>query len=385
MPDAPGRLWLVTRVYAPDEGGVQTYAEEVGRAYAALGWQVTLFAQSSAGPRRITEGRLTLIDVGPGSKLQVYVRLRRAMAAAWRDGERPEAIHACTWRAAIPTLLFRRRLIVTVHGREIGRPRGLAFRLMQLVLASSDRIVAVSETTRELLLRRLPRLEARCIVAWNGISTTAFPAPGTSRTGQGDPRILTLSRLVPRKNIATAVRAAAACCDRGLRFHYRIAGRGPQSAEIQDAIDASDAGSRIALLGYVDGKQRDIEFRQADIFLHPQLALEAGDEIEGFGISVADAMAHGLVCIVGAEGGPAELIQHGVTGFVVDARSEVAIAAALERLLLDPALRHSMGEAARCWVGENLSWHHHCRLSLDRRPAPQAGHRSAERRDIENP
>ncbi|MBL6081724.1 glycosyltransferase family 4 protein [Belnapia sp. T18] len=366
MPDASGRLWLVTRVYGPDEGGVQTYAEEVARAYVALGWQVTLFAKSSAGPRRETDGRLTLIDVGPGSKPQVLVRLHRAMATAWRDGERPEAIHACTWRAAIPALFFCRRLIVTVHGREIGRPRGLAFRLMRLVLARSERIVAVSETTRDLLLQRNPQFEARCIVAWNGISTSANSVPDTSRTDQSEPRILTLCRLVPRKNVATAVRAAAACYDRGLRYHYHIAGRGSQSAEIQHAIDASAAGSRIALLGYVDDMQRDVEFRQADIFLHPQLALEAGDEVEGFGISVADAMAHGLVCIVGAEGGPAELIQHGVTGFVVDARSEAAISTMLERLLLDPELRSSMGEAARRWVKENLSWHHHCRLCLDR-------------------
>ncbi|WP_052214146.1 glycosyltransferase family 4 protein [Belnapia sp. F-4-1] len=375
MPDAPGRLWLVTRVYAPDEGGVQTYAEEVARAYVALGWQVTLFAKSSVGPRRETNGKLRLIDVGPGSKLQVLVRLHRAMAAAWRDGERPEAIHACTWRAAIPALFFRRRLIVTVHGREIGRPRGLAFRLMRLVLARSERVVAVSETTRDLLLRRLPQFGARCIVAWNGVSTTAIPASGASPTGQGEPRILTLCRLVPRKNVATAVRAAAACHDRGLRYHYRIAGRGPQSAEIQHAIDASAAGSRIALLGYVDDRQREVEFRQADIFLHPQLALEAGDEIEGFGISVADAMAHGLVCIVGAEGGPAELIQHGVTGFVVDARSEAAITALLERLILDPKLRSRIGEAARRWVKEHLSWHHHCRLCLDCRSVSRAGHR----------
>ncbi|MCO6416012.1 glycosyltransferase family 4 protein [Siccirubricoccus sp. KC 17139] len=379
MPDAPGRLWLVTRVYAPDEGGVQTYAAEVARAYAALGWQVTLFVKSSAGPRRETDGRLTKIDVGPGSKLRVYARLLGAMAAAWREGERPEAIHACTWRAAIPALFFRRRLIVTVHGREIGRPRGLAFRLMRLVLARSERVVAVSETTRELLLRRLPQFEARCVVAWNGISTAVVAATGAARTGEGEPGVLTLCRLVPRKNIVTAVKAAASCYDRGLRFHYRIAGRGPQAAEIRHAIDASGAGSRIALLGYVGDRQREVEFRQAEIFLHPQLALEAGDEIEGFGISIADAMAHGLVCIVGAEGGPAELIQHDVTGFVVDARSEAAIAAVLERVLLDSTLRSRMGEAARCWVGENLSWHHHCRISLDRRPAPRAGQRSQER------
>ena len=144
MADADRHLWLVARVHAPDEGGVQTYVAETARAYAALGWRVTLFAKSSAGPRRVSSDGVELIDVGPASRMQVYGRLFRAMAGAWLRGERPQAIHACTWRAALPAFFFPRPLIVTIHGREVGRPGGGAFALLRLVLRRARRIVAVS-------------------------------------------------------------------------------------------------------------------------------------------------------------------------------------------------------------------------------------------------
>lgn len=363
---APRRLWLVSRVFAPDEGGVQTYAAELARAYAGLGWQVTVFAKSSAGPRRqaLAPG-VELVDVGPGKALAVYARLFRALRAAWASGARPAAIHACTWRAALPCLGLGAPLLVTVHGREVGRPRRLAFFLLRQALARATRIVAVSDTTRGLLLRRLPGLASRCITAWNGATPVPPPPPTAFAEGRGEAALLTLCRLVPRKNVPAALRAALSLLRHGQDFTYRVAGRGPDGAVLEGLLaEAGPEAARIALLGYVPEATMAALYRESDIFLHPQLALEDGDEIEGFGISVADAMMHGMVCIVGAEGGPAELVRHGETGFVVDGRDPAAIAAALAPLLRDPALRRRMGAAARAQALRDFSWQRHAEACL---------------------
>ena len=88
------------------------------------------------------------------------------------------------------------------------------------------------------------------------------------------------------------------------------------------------------------------------------------------GFGVADAMAEGLLCIVGREGGPAELIRDGETGFVVDGRSKDAIARALDAALRHPALRTAMGLRARQWVVGNLSWRRHGQLCLEELQMP---------------
>ncbi|MGC6330125.1 glycosyltransferase family 4 protein [Rhizorhabdus sp. FW153] len=358
-------IWLVSRVFPPDEGGVQTYAEQVAEAYRSNGYRVRAFVKSSAGPRRITHGKLDIVDVGPGSKMVTYVRLFRAISQVWRTGERPAAIHACTWRAALAALPFPAPLVITVHGREFGRPQGAAFRLMRRVLYRAQRVVAVSQTSRTMLLERIPELAARCITAWNGTGTraAAFQAGATSAVADR-PQILTVCRLVPRKNVAAAIAAAASLLRLGYRFDYRIVGRGEDLLDLQALIDGLGAAASIRLLGYVPDRELRQLYAASDIFLHPQIALEDGAEFEGFGISVADAMANGLACIVGKDGGPSELVRDNDTGLIVDGRSVDAIEAAVEMLLRDVELRLSIGLRAMDWATRVLDWQRHCQQAL---------------------
>ncbi|KMS54795.1 glycosyl transferase family 1 [Novosphingobium barchaimii LL02] len=364
MSEGRSRIWVVARVHGPDEGGVQTYVAQVAQGYARAGREVTVFAKSSAGPRRVVDGSITLIDVGPASQLGVYARLVIAMARAWAGGERPDAVHACTWRAAIPALPFPRPLIVTVHGREVGRPAGVAFRLMSAVLSHTARIVAVSDATRVLTLSRLPALADRCVAAWNGVVVP----PQRAETGNAVPRIITVCRLVARKNVAAAVRAVSNCRAGGIAIDYAVIGRGEDEPAVREAVAdgavLAEPGG-IAMTGYVGDEELAQRYRTADIFLHPQIALEGGAEMEGFGLSVADAMVQGIPCIVGRDGGPAELVRDGVDGLVVDGRVPSEIRAAVALLARDPVYRRKLGENARAFAVQNFCWDRHCRLALE--------------------
>jgi glycosyltransferase involved in cell wall biosynthesis len=77
---------------------------------------------------------------------------------------------------------------------------------------------------------------------------------------------------------------------------------------------------------------------------------------ESFGVSVIEASACCKPVVVSDVGGLPEVVEDGVTGLVVKAKSEEAIAAALERLVLDPDLRTRMGEAGRDRVRRLYDW-----------------------------
>ena len=79
-------------------------------------------------------------------------------------------------------------------------------------------------------------------------------------------------------------------------------------------------------------------YRSADVFVFPTL-------VEGMPLVVLEAMACGLPVIV-TRNGPADIVRDGVDGFVVPARDPDAIAARLETLYHDPALREQMGRNA---------------------------------------
>lgn len=368
-----GAIWLISRAFSPDRGSGSGYARAMASTYAELGWAVSLFIRSSAGPRRSKTGVHGLVDVGPDRGLLLQFRLLCALFAAWFRGPLPAAIHACTWRAGLAALPFAVPLIVTVHGREIARAGGFSFRLMRFVLERTTRIVAVSEAARALLVDRLPHLAGRCVVGRGGAAAArSGDRHAILARGTGPARLLTIGRLLPRKNIATALIAVRAAINAGHELRYRIAGDGPDRARLQELIDDLDLAGHVELLGAVeDGELQRLQ-AEADIFLHPQIALDQGSDVEGFGFGVADAMANGLLCIVGREGGPAELIRDGETGFVVDGRSKDAIVRALDAALRHPALRTAMGLRARQWANINLSWRRHGQLCLNELEMPLA-------------
>ena len=116
---------------------------------------------------------------------------------------------AMVFALALPALLFPGAMVITVHGREVGRPRGLAFLLLSLTLRRARRIVAVSDATRALLIDRLPALDDRTITAWNGVVMPPERPPTPFARREGHAQVLSVCRLVARKNMAAAVRAAA--------------------------------------------------------------------------------------------------------------------------------------------------------------------------------
>ena len=67
---------------------------------------------------------------------------------------------------------------------------------------------------------------------------------------------------------------------------------------------------------------------------------------EGFGVVFLEAMRVGRAC-VGAVGSASELIEDGVSGYVVDPSDPETLLKALVRLFQDPALARRMGEAGR--------------------------------------
>jgi phosphatidylinositol alpha-1,6-mannosyltransferase len=82
-----------------------------------------------------------------------------------------------------------------------------------------------------------------------------------------------------------------------------------------------------------------------------------GLEQEGFGIVFLEAAASGVPSIAGDSGGAADAVLDGKTGLVVARPDDpAAVAAALGRLLDDPALASSMGQAARQRVESEFNY-----------------------------
>ncbi|MCB4790810.1 MAG: glycosyltransferase family 4 protein [Elusimicrobia bacterium] len=91
--------------------------------------------------------------------------------------------------------------------------------------------------------------------------------------------------------------------------------------------------------GSLNHRLIDDLYRKADIFVMPSL-------IEGFGMSVVEAMSYGLPAVASKGTGIDDIVDDGINGFLVHPRSVGLIAGKIIKLLKDPALRQRMSENA---------------------------------------
>jgi glycosyltransferase involved in cell wall biosynthesis len=186
----------------------------------------------------------------------------------------------------------------------------------------------------------LPELSKQLVVITNGIELNRYKPRDRPRLGNGD-RVIVISvgRIAPLKNYATAIRAMSQLRDRN--FEYWIAGDGPESQvrALETLIDEMQLRGKVKLLGF-QGDMLSL-LGKADVFLLTSLW-------EGFGLAVVEAMAAGLPVVVSDVPGVREVvgIETGA-GFMVAPRDEAAIAERVGILISDGDLRSAMGAHAR--------------------------------------
>jgi len=126
-----------------------------------------------------------------------------------------------------------------------------------------------------------------------------------------------------------------------------IVGSGDDEARLRaKARPLGDAA--VLFTGFVDDAQLESIYARAAVFAMPSRG-------EGFGLAYLEAMAHGVPCIGSTHDAAGEVIDDGVTGFLVDQDDSHALADRLSLLLGDDARRRSMGEAGRRRLRERFT------------------------------
>lgn len=217
-----------------------------------------------------------------------------------------------------------------------------------------DAIVTGSRFTAEALAARYGVPERRLHVAPYGV---AWADPDPARVRQSRRKwvddeerlVLTLSQLTERKNIRAAIEALARLAPDGSDAVLVIAGKGPERSNLEAAARRLGIGDRVRFAGFVDEDEKAALLTAADVFLFPSL-------LEGFGLAVAEAMAHGAAVVAANRSAIPEVVQDGKTGLLVDPESPESIAAALSTLLSDTDLRRTLAVAAREHARREFGW-----------------------------
>jgi glycosyltransferase involved in cell wall biosynthesis len=196
----------------------------------------------------------------------------------------------------------------------------------------------------------------RVVLVWNGVDLERFSEPVRQedldafrqRLGvRGDPVIGAIARLSPVKGLDHLIRAVPGLMQRFPNIQLLLVGDGPAKDDLVRLAYQLGIADRVAICPSVEDTRLPLALMQ--VFVAPSLE-------EGFGLATVEAMAVGVPVVVSRVGGLSQVVEHGLSGWVVPPADPEAIRLAVEHLLSDSQLRQNIAQAARKRVQERFDF-----------------------------
>lgn len=187
-----------------------------------------------------------------------------------------------------------------------------------------------------------------------GVDLPADPSAAKSATRPHN--ILFIGRLAEKKGVQYLIPAFAQIQSYFPSATLTIAGDGPLLESLKrQAAESGLTPDKVVFSGYVSGQRKAAAIAAADIFVVPSIIAASGDA-EGLPVALMEGLAAGKLCIATNESGADDIIQDGVSGYLLPEKDVPALAAALTKALsLDPATKSAICASGRT-VAEQFAW-----------------------------
>ncbi len=364
---------LLTREYPPHiYGGAGVVVDQLSRALARrMAVEVRCFGDRPPGgaPEGVTLRGYTAWDrlrAGPdGPRFAPALETLSIGLAMARDPVDADVAHAHTWYADMAGLwirtLHRIPLVVTLHSMEPLRPwkadqLGSGYLLSswieKTVVEAADRVIAVSGRMRDDILAHFGADPARVVVIHNGIDPERFrrteQRDALDRLGVRPPYVLFVGRITDQKGIFHLLDAAPRL---PAGVQVVLCASAPDTPEIQERLRrAVPRHPNVLWINEMAPVDVVVQlYSHAAVFVCPSV-------YEPFGLINLEAMACETPVVASAVGGILEVVEDGKTGLLVPPGHADELVAALGRVLENPALGRSLGQAGRRRVEAQFSW-----------------------------
>lgn len=346
-PDRPVRLALA--ITDLDVGGAERALVALATRLDRRRWEPRVFCLGPegrlAGPLRAAGIAVECLAVEPSKPGRAVLRLARALRRF-----RPALVQSFLFHANVAARLAAplAGLPWVVGGLRVAERRDNGhLRLDRLTMPLAAGSVCVSEGVRRFSVEQGRLDPERLTVIPNAVDPGPFDAARPAdRDGLGVPAdahlALYVGRLDPQKGIATLLEAAARVAETDPRWHLALAGEGPERPGLEARL-AADPG--LAARVHVLGRRDDVPdlLCAADLLVLPSLW-------EGMPNVVLEAMAARRAVVGTAVEGTEELVEPGVTGWLVPTCDPAALADALREAAADPGRLTRFGAAGRAKV-----------------------------------
>lgn len=350
------RIALITSSFHPHLGGVEEHVRSTARELRARGHEVVVWTVDRGEHLGILEidgfevrylpTPLPARALGPIARFALHAPLAwRAWTRAFKDF-RPDVLHVqCFGPNGLYALALHRRyatpLVTSSHGETFMDDHGV-FQSSALIRAAFARalrdsaaVTAVSSAVRDDVRSYGP---AQISIVPNGVDLGLAPGGSTPHPQSPHRVVFSLGRLEHKKGFDLLLRAFAAS---GLAAEARvvIAGDGEQREALGELAHQLGLDDQVAFVGRLGPPEVASWMARSAVVVVPS-------RIEAFGIVALEAWRAGTPLVMTSHGGARDFVTDGVDGILVDPESLEDLAAAIRRVLDDPALAARLADAA---------------------------------------
>lgn len=275
-----------------------------------------------------------------------------AQARQLAKTQQPEVVHGHDWMtfpAALEAALAADcPLVLQVHSTELDRtgdnPDSRIFELERFCLSRADRIIAVSQRTREQLITRYELNPQRIQVVHNALFSETPEIPERKPPPPQRPArilkekvVLFLGRVTRQKGPDYFIDAARIVLKRQQNVRFVMAGAGDMLPKMIERIARLGIQSHFHFTGFLQGADLQQMFAVSDLYVMPSVS-------EPFGIAPLEALLHGVPVIMSRQSGAAEILHDVIQ---VDFWNVEELADRITDVLSSPDLAREQAETGR--------------------------------------
>jgi len=364
------KILFVTNDFGPRAGGIESFI--MGLVERLPRNSVTVFTSSQGdtagydakwredyGVEVIRDRTKMLLPTPRVARALTTIVRRNNFSVACFGAAAPLGLLAASLRKAGIT-----RIVSLTHGHEVWWAKVFPFSLaIRRIGDTVDVLTYLGEfTRRNISLALSPKAQKAMVRIAPGIDVSHFspeiePSQLRDELGLSNKSVIvSVGRLVPRKGQDRLIEALPLIAQTIPNVHLLLVGEGSYRKTLEKLVNENKVRDLVTFVGRVAYTQLPNYFRCGDIFAMPSRSRMAGLEVEGLGIVYLEASACGLPVIAGNSGGAPDAVVDGVTGIIVDGTNVNEIAAAIVRVLSDPAKMKAMGSTGSEWVRSGWSW-----------------------------
>jgi glycosyltransferase involved in cell wall biosynthesis len=359
-------ILITTGIFPPDIGGPATYVPTIAKALAERGHQVTVLTTSEPENLQWDDSIYPFFVSRINRRQKIWLRSLKCVAEILRLGRAADVIYAngIYFEAAIASKFLRKPLVMKIVGDEAWERsvrRGwtkdnfedfqqrcqswqaeLLKRHRSWVVRQVNKVIVPSQYLANWVVKWGVPTE-KIVVIYNAVEIPDGVEP-LSIPLKTPVKAVTVGRLIPLKQVDRLIEALREIPELGLV----VVGDGPERPRLERIAQELGVSGRVYFAGQRSKKETLSLMAACDFFV-------LNSSHEGLPHAILEAMALGLPVIATAVGGTPEVVQDGETGLLIHSGNR-ALEKTLYALVTDEKTRRRLGEKAKKWVREHMSF-----------------------------